>query len=38
VLLPSGNKSAQFYPNNADDSGIIWQMPKPPLKRVEAAQ
>jgi hypothetical protein len=38
VLLPSGNKSAQFYPNNADDSGIIWQMPKPPLKKVEAAQ
>jgi hypothetical protein len=38
VLLPSGNKSAQFYPNSADDSGIIWQMPKPPLKRVEAAQ
>ncbi|MGD0403991.1 MAG: OmpA family protein [Candidatus Acidiferrales bacterium] len=38
VLLPSGNKSAQFYPNNADDAGIIWQMPKPQLKRVEAAQ
>ncbi len=38
VLLPSGNKSAQFYPNNADDSGIIWQIPKPQLKKVEAAQ
>jgi hypothetical protein len=38
VLLPSGKKSAQFYPNNADDSGIIWQIPKPQLKKVEAAQ
>jgi hypothetical protein len=38
VLLPSGKKSAQFYPHNADDSGIIWQIPKPQLKKVEAAQ
>jgi len=38
VLLPSGKKSAQFYPHNADDSGIMWQMPKPQLKKVEAAQ
>jgi hypothetical protein len=38
VLLPSGKKSAQFYPHNADDSGIMWQIPKPPLKKVEAAQ
>ena len=38
ILLPSGKKSAQFYPNNADDSGIIWQIPKPALKKVEAAQ
>jgi hypothetical protein len=38
ILLPSGKKSAQFYPNNADDSGIIWQIPKPGLKKVEAAQ
>jgi hypothetical protein len=38
VLLPSGNKSAQFYPHNADDSQIIWQVPKPTLKKVEADQ
>jgi len=38
ILMPSGKKSAQFYPHNADDSGIIWQVPKPPLKKVEAAQ
>jgi hypothetical protein len=38
VLLPSGKKSSQFYPHNADDSGIMWQIPKPALKKVEAAQ
>jgi OmpA family protein/PEGA domain-containing protein len=38
VLLPSGKKSAQFYPHNADDSGIMWQIPKPGLKKVQAAQ
>jgi len=38
VLLPSGKKSAQFYPHTADDSQIIWQVPKPTLKKVEADQ
>jgi hypothetical protein len=38
VLLPSGKKSAQFFPHNADDSRLIWQVPKPSLRRVEAAQ
>jgi hypothetical protein len=38
VLLPSGKKSAQFFPHNADDSGLIWSIPKPPLKKVEADQ
>ena len=38
VLLPSGKKSAQFFPHNADDSSLIWQMPKPALKKVEADQ
>ena len=38
ILLPSGKKSAQFYPNNADDSSLLWQIPKPALKKVEAAQ
>jgi OmpA family/PEGA domain len=38
VLLPSGKKSTQYYPNAADDSGLIWQIPKPTLKKVEADQ
>jgi len=38
ILLPSGKKSAQFFPHNADDSKLIWQMPKPALKKVEADQ
>jgi OmpA family/PEGA domain len=38
VLLPSGTKSAQFFPHSADDSGLIWQMPKPPLAKVQADQ
>jgi len=38
VLLPSGKKSAQFFPHSADDSSLIWQMPKPALKKVEADQ
>ncbi len=35
VLLPSGKKSAQFFPHSADDSKLIWQMPKPPLAKVQ---
>jgi hypothetical protein len=31
VLLPSGKKSAQFYPHNADGSGVMWQISKPAL-------
>jgi len=38
VLLPSGKKSAQFFPHNADDSKLIWQMPKPTLAKVQADQ
>jgi len=38
VLLPSGKKSTQYFPHNADDSGLIWQIPKPALKKVEADQ
>jgi hypothetical protein len=38
VLQPSGKKSAQFFPHGADDSDIIWQVPKPPLKKVQAAE
>jgi hypothetical protein len=38
VLQPSGKKSTQYFPHGADDSNIIWQVPKPSLKKVEAAQ
>jgi hypothetical protein len=38
VLLPSGQKSTQYFPHGADDSGIIWQVPKAPLTKVEKAQ
>ncbi len=38
VLLPSGKKSAESYPHSAADSQIIWQVPKPPVKKVEAVQ
>jgi hypothetical protein len=37
ILLPSGKKSTQFYPNAAPDVRIVWQQPMPPLSRVEAA-
>jgi len=36
ILLPSGKKSTQFYPNSAPDVRIIWQEPRPALRRVEA--
>ena len=35
MLLPSGKKSTQYFPHDADDSGLIWQIPKPPLKKVK---
>jgi hypothetical protein len=38
VLLPSGQKSTQYYPNSADDAGILSQVSKPSLKKVEADQ
>jgi hypothetical protein len=38
VLQPSGKKSTQFFPHNADDSGLIWQISKPTLKKVQADQ
>ncbi len=37
ILLPSGKKSTQFYPNAAPDVRIIWQEPMPALRKVEAA-
>ncbi|HKS67203.1 MAG TPA: OmpA family protein [Candidatus Acidoferrales bacterium] len=38
VLLPSGKKSTQYFPHSADDSSLIWQVPKPPLSKVEKDQ
>jgi len=35
VLLPTNAESAQFYPNQAEDSGILWQRPKPARTVVE---
>jgi hypothetical protein len=37
VLLPSGKKSTQFYPNAAPDVRLIWERPMPALRRVEGA-
>jgi outer membrane protein OmpA-like peptidoglycan-associated protein len=38
ILLPSGKKSTQYFPNNADDAKLIFQIPKPALKKVQADQ
>ncbi|MGD0840822.1 MAG: OmpA family protein [Candidatus Acidiferrales bacterium] len=38
VLLPSDKKSTEFFPHAADDSGLIWQIAKPALKKVDADQ
>lgn len=35
VLLPTNTESARFYPQQAADSQIIWQRPKPPRGEVE---
>jgi len=35
VLLPSNAESSRFYPNQADDSDILWQRPKPALADVQ---
>jgi outer membrane protein OmpA-like peptidoglycan-associated protein len=38
ILLPSGKKSTQYFPNGADDAKLIFQIPKPALKKVQADQ
>ncbi len=35
VLRPSDKALIRFYPHNADDSSILWQVPKPSRKVVE---
>jgi outer membrane protein OmpA-like peptidoglycan-associated protein len=37
ILLPSGKKSTQFYPNAAPDARLIWQEPMPSMRKVQAA-
>ena len=38
VLRPSDKALLRFYPHNADDSSILWQIPKPSRKTVEKNQ
>jgi outer membrane protein OmpA-like peptidoglycan-associated protein len=38
VLQPSGQRSTRYYPHTADDSGILWQVPKPAKSTVEKNQ
>jgi outer membrane protein OmpA-like peptidoglycan-associated protein len=35
VLIPSNTESERFYPNQAPDSQILWQRPKPVRSTVE---
>jgi len=35
VLLPTNAESTRFYPNQAEDSEILWQRPKPSRSAVE---
>jgi outer membrane protein OmpA-like peptidoglycan-associated protein len=37
LLLPTNAASERFYPNNAADSGILWQRPKPSRSAVESS-
>jgi len=37
LLVPSNAESERFYPNQAPDSQILWQKPKPPRSAVEAS-
>jgi hypothetical protein len=36
-LVPTNAQSERFYPNQASDSGILWQKAKPPRTSVEAS-
>ncbi len=36
VLLPTNAESVRFYPNQAADSEILWQRPKPARSKVES--
>jgi len=36
VLMPTNAESVPFYPNQAPDSQILWQLPKPARSTIEA--
>jgi len=36
VLMPANAESVPFYPNQAPDSQILWQLPKPARSTIEA--
>ena len=38
VLLPTNAESVPLYPNQAPDSDILWQVPKPPRSKVESSE
>jgi len=38
VLLPTNAESQRYYPNNAPDSDILWQRPKPDRTAVDQNQ
>lgn len=38
MLEPTGQESTKFYPNGAADARILWQMPKPNLRKVRQAE
>ena len=37
ILEPSGQESAETYPNDAPAARILWERPEPSLKAVESA-
>ncbi len=38
ILQPTGQESTKFYPNGAADAKILWQMPKPNLRKIRQAE
>ena len=38
ILQPTGQESTKFYPNGAADARILWQLPKPNLRKVRQAE
>ena len=37
ILEPTGQESAEAYPNDAPEARILWERPEPSLKAVESA-